>query len=175
MRAHDRGTLLLLSALTPLLLGGVCEGDGSKNPPVIRQEPVDPRCAGVAGPYPSGFDLLPGSAPEAVVVQFTPTAVLAFDLETTPPSLLSPDSIPPLPADSDGDGFVDIERYREVGLCPAINPECETAPSAGAVHAAFDDLAFVGTSGYAAPCRRKLVSARHWSDRADRLQHLPLR
>jgi hypothetical protein len=146
--ATKTGVVLVVAATLPALLGSLCEGDGSAQPPVIRQEPVDPRCAGLAGPYPSGFDWLPGSQSEAVVMQFAPAALLAFDVAASPPRLVSPSAIPPLPPDSDGDGFVDIDRYRAVGLCPSINPDCETSPRVGSLRAAFDDLVFVSSSGY---------------------------
>jgi hypothetical protein len=140
----------LLALLAPLILGSLCEGDGATSPGRVTQGPVDPRCAPVGGPYPSGFDLLPGDGARGVVMQFSPAGVLAFDLDSAPPRLLSHHTIPSLPGDgdSDGDGTDDADRYQALGLCPSFNPGCRTYPRVGALDAPFADLIFVTASGY---------------------------
>jgi hypothetical protein len=137
-----------LALLAPALLGSLCEGDGSGASPRIVQSGVDPRCAPIAGAFPSGFALLPGVASLGVVMQFSPAKLLTFRLDTAPPERVGDEPVPGLPADSDGDGFDDADFYRALGLCPFFNPSCITYPTPGALEAVYDDLVLLSTSGY---------------------------
>ena len=98
---------ILLMGLGTIALG--CEGTGSEQPGRIVQQASDPRCAPVGGPYPSGLDRLPGEPSTGVLMQFSPKALLAFDLKTSPPTLLNQTASPPFPSDSDGDGRADLD------------------------------------------------------------------
>ena len=138
----------VLAMLAPALVGSLCEGDGSGSPPRIVQSGVDPRCAPISGAFPSGFDLLPGPLPLGVVMQFSPAKLLTFSLDSSPPRRVGDESVPTLPADSDGDGFDDADFYRAIGLCPSFNPACTTYPTPGALEAVYDDLVLLTTSGY---------------------------
>lgn len=139
----------LLSFTVALSLGaGGCEGTGSEQPGRIIQQAGDPRCTPVGGPYPSGLDTLPNNSRYAVLMQFTPKALLAFDLGVSPPRLITQEASPAFPADSDGDGVPDIEAFREAGLCPEFNPLCFADPKPGHVNAIREDLVFVTTSDY---------------------------
>ncbi len=143
-----RSIPLWLGLLVPLVLGSVCEGTGSNRPGAITQSPVDPRCTPIGGPFPSGFDLLPGASDRAVAMRFIPAGLLRFDVSTSPPA---PDNTGPvlgIPADSDGDGLDDAVAFRLAGFCPSLNPNCLTWPKVGSVHAAFRDVVLVTASGY---------------------------
>ena len=98
----QRAGLLLLA------FGLACEGSGTGQPGRIVQQASDPRCVPVGGAYPSGFALRPGSKATGAVMQFTPKALLAFNLATSPPTLLNQTASPPFPSDSDGDGRNEI-------------------------------------------------------------------
>ena len=138
----QRAGLLLLA------LGLACEGSGTGQPGRIVQQASDPRCVPVGGAYPSGFALRPGSKATGAVMQFTPKALLAFDLATSPPTLLNQTASPPFPSDSDGDGRNDLEAFRDAGLCPSFNPNCIADPKPGQIQAARDDLILLTTSDY---------------------------
>ncbi len=138
----------LILALTPLLFGSLCEGDGSNDPPKLEQSSLDTRCATVAGDFPSGFDLLPGGSPFGVVMQFSPPALLTFALDRVPPQRVATGPLHFLSADSDGDGVDDAAFFRGLGLCPFFNPNCSTYPVPGAVRAVRDDLVLLTTSAY---------------------------
>jgi hypothetical protein len=141
-------TPLLLLALLPLLLGSMCEGDGSGTPPRLNQKAIDERCAPIAGDFPSGFDLLPGAAAFGVAMQFSPPALLTFRLDSVPPQRVRSGALHFLAADSDGDGVDDAAFFRSLGLCPHFNPSCSTYPTPGSVTAIRDDLVLVTSSGY---------------------------
>ena len=142
-RAWARRTGLLL-----LALGLACEGSGTGQPGRIVQQASDPRCVPVGGAYPSGFDLRPGTTATGALMQFTPKALLAFDLSTSPPTLLNQTASPPFPSDSDGDGRTDLEAFREAGLCPSFNPNCIADPKPGQIQAVREDLVLLTTSDY---------------------------
>ncbi len=148
-RDAGRGKLALILALVaPLALGSVCEGTGSSRPGSITQEPIDPRCTPIGGPFPAGFDWLPGAGETVVAMRFSPAGLLRYDASVAPPLPDNAGPVPALPADSDGDGLDDAAAYRAAGLCPSTNPACLTTPVPGSVHAAFGDVALVTTSGY---------------------------
>lgn len=146
--AARRRALVLLALLWPLWLGSLCEGTATNRPGAIRQSPVDPRCTPIGGPFPSGFDLLPGTAARAVAMRFNPAGLLRFDLTTAPPTPDAAGPVAALPADSDGDGLDDALAFQLAGLCPAANPNCLTWPKVGAADAAFEDVVLVAASGY---------------------------
>ena len=138
--------LTLLCLMTIMGLG--CEGSGSQRPGVILQEPIDPRCAPIGGPFPAGFALLPDEPDRAVALRFSPAALLRFDISTGPPLPDNREAAPIFPLDSDGDGRDDTEAYRDAGLCPSNQPECVTPPIVGSVSAPYPQTALVTTSGY---------------------------
>jgi hypothetical protein len=102
---------------------------------------IDERCLPIVGAFPSGFDMLPGGAGHAIVVQQTPAALIALDLGSEPPSALATDEIVPLPADSDGDGIEDGSRSLSLGFPPLT-------PILGTGRAVSEELAFVSASSY---------------------------
>lgn len=135
---------LLLVALLPLMLGGLCEGGGKGGGGLVTQTSDDPRCAPVSGKFPSGFDLLPGVDGQAVVMQFQPPALLSFDLDAERPRNISPNPVPPFPNDSDGDGQDDALRFVELGICGG--PVC--VPKMGSAYAIDPRLVLVSASTY---------------------------
>jgi len=145
-------------ALAIFLLGAAtistgCEGDGSDGSAPRIDFPPTPECIRFAGGFPSGFDLLPGAANEAAVVQFTPAVVLGLDLDFQPPILLTDSAIPGFPErscsrcgglslpDSDSDGEADACRSDELGFF------C-FSPIAGDLHAIDRDLVALSTSSH---------------------------
>ena len=147
----------LCAPVLALLWVSGCEGTGGDQPGRIVQQASDPRCAPLAGFFPSGLDLMPNEPSKGVVMQFIPKALLAFDLQTSPPTLLNQTASPPFPSDSDGDGLSDIEAFRDAGLCPPPPsdwpihlefPPCTADPKPGHVESVRDDLALVTTSNY---------------------------
>lgn len=143
-----RNLLLALALLAPLALGSVCEGTASNRPGSITQGPVDPRCTPIGGPFPSGLDLLPGTADRAVAMRFSPAGLLRFDLTSAPPVPDNAGPVSAVSADSDGDGLDDAFAFQQAGLCPDLNPNCLTWPKVGSVRAAFRDVVLVTASGY---------------------------
>jgi hypothetical protein len=144
---------LVLSVL--LLLGAKCgggEGD-SGGQMIIEVRPLDERCVPIAGWYPSGFDMIPGTKGQGVVAVFSPPGLAALDLNTVPPSPLAQDVIPPLPTDSDGDGEPDGERSLAVEGCRIANVDVDDCsyvpePVMGEVLAVSETLALVSASDY---------------------------
>jgi hypothetical protein len=108
---------------------------------IVEIRSVDERCVPIAGSFPSGFDMLPGGRGHAVVVQQTPAALIALDLNSEPASMLATDEILPLPPDSDGDGVEDGARSRSLGFPPLV-------PIVGSALAVSEELAFVSASSY---------------------------
>lgn len=116
-----------------------CEGSGGGGGGlVVKDELLDPRCTPVAGSLPSGFELVPGMDARAVLVQFQPPALVAFELEGERPRVLALGSVLP---DSDADGVTDSDRSRELGFFPL-------APLAGSVEVLDAGLALVSASNY---------------------------
>ncbi|HVP29903.1 MAG TPA: hypothetical protein VMW35_12180 [Myxococcota bacterium] len=76
----------------------------------------DDRCVALPGQFPPGLALLPGVADRAVVVTDTPSTVVPFALDTTPPHVAATGRIPTFPADSDGDGVRDRFGPRPDGV-----------------------------------------------------------
>ncbi len=119
--------ILLLAFTSVALLGGNCSfssggsGDGGDEP-VIEVDNVDDRCLSLAGSFPPSLVALPnrGSIEEgrAAVVQFSPQAVIALDLNFVPPNIISPGVIPALPPDSDSDGINDSTKSQLEGFFP---------------------------------------------------------
>lgn len=144
--------IVFSARLWPLLLalglGLACEGAGRERPGQIVQKANHPGCTPVGGAYPSGFDALPSDASFGVLMQYNPKALLAFDLRTSPPTLLTQSASPPFPTDSDGDGVADISAFQNAGLCPDFNPACIADPKPGQARAVRDDLVLVTTSDY---------------------------
>lgn len=124
MRARRRALVLFLPLLLLGVLGGKCGGgDGSGGrPPVIRFSNIDPRCLTIAGKFPSGFAMLPGGDGRAAVVQFFPQALLGLDLTGAAPRLETPNPVPILPDDSDGDGTEDGQQTRDAGFRFPLRP-----------------------------------------------------
>jgi hypothetical protein len=147
-RARARTAFVWLVLLVPGLLGALCEGDGARRPGSVRQGPIDPSCAPIGGPFPSGFDLRGAREASAVAVRFFPAGLLHFDLSTVPPRVDTAGAVPELPDDSDGDGLIDEDGYQLAGLCPERQPDCRTNPVVGGVDASLSELALVTTSGY---------------------------
>lgn len=150
------GVLIVLMA--PLTLGSVCEGTGANRPGSITQGPIDPRCTPIGGPFPAGFDLLPGAGHEAVATRFLPAGLLRFDMRTTPPmpnnagpvASFPPDSSGnPNTVDSDGDGVDDATAFQRAGLCaPQQNGQCRNVAKVGSTDAAFEQVVLVTASEY---------------------------
>lgn len=143
-----RSLPLWLALLAPLALGSVCEGTASNSPGAITQGPVDPRCTPIGGPFPSGFDLLPGTTDRAVAMRFSPAGLLRFDLSSAPPAPDNAGPVSAIPSDSDGDGLDDAVAFQQAGLCPDLNPNCLTWPKVGSVRAVSRDVVLVTASGY---------------------------
>jgi hypothetical protein len=137
--------LLMLTALS--FLGGNCGGGsgGGGGPPVVEVGNVDERCLSLAGSFPPSLISLPnsGSTEEgrAAVVQFSPQAVAALDLNTVPPSIISPNTIPSIPPDSDSDGVNDATKSQSEGFFPL-------STIIGGATAVSDGLILVSASNY---------------------------
>ena len=149
--AHRIGFGLAFMGLMMILSLG-CEGSGNQRPGMILQEPIDPRCAPIGGPFPAGFALLPDEPDRAVALRFSPAALLRFDISTGPPIPDNLEGVPLFPLDSDGDGLEDTEAYAAADLCPPKkepdDPDCVTPPIVGSVIAPYPQTALVTTSGY---------------------------
>ncbi len=149
MGRQKHSWLTLLLSLTSLaVLGGNCSfssGGGSGDKVVIEIDNVDDRCLSLAGSFPPSLITLPnsGAAEEgrAVVVQFSPQTVIALDLNTVPPSIISPKAISTLPPDSDSDGINDSTKSQSEGFFPL-------SPVLGEAMALSDDLILVSASNY---------------------------
>ena len=124
------------------LLGLACEGSGGGGDGLVVKDTIlDARCTPVAGSLPSGFDLIPGDADHAALVQFLPPALVGFDLRASRPRVLTVGAIPPDGEDSDGDGVGDSARSSALGFFPL-------SPVMGEVAIPAPDLALVSASNY---------------------------
>lgn len=135
-------TLLLVCAGLSMLgsgCGGAGDGSGG-NPPTVKISPTE--CAPIFGPFPSGFDWLPGSAGHAVAVQSAPPAALFFDMNGDKPELLTSGTLTSIPPDSDGDGVADEDQR----LCDA--DEVSEFVAAGKPLGVSEQLAFIAGSNY---------------------------
>jgi hypothetical protein len=139
----------LLLALALGQLGGSCGGgngsggsrsviDVSSAPSGAGGPPI--ACAPLPGQFPAGLSLVPGEPGRLVVSNFTPSAVLPFDANTSPPVIASAGSVPSIPPDSDGDG-------KDEGCSP---PACDSTsvPFMGVPLGVQPGLALVAASGY---------------------------
>jgi hypothetical protein len=124
------------------LLALACEGSGGGGDGLVVKDTVlDARCTPVAGSLPSGFELVPGNADRAALVQFLPPALVGFDLRGNRPRVLTVGPIPPNGEDSDGDGVGDSARSQALGFFPL-------SPVMGEVAIPTPDLALVSASNY---------------------------
>ncbi len=130
-----RSGLLALAALLCVGCEGAGDGGGGL---VVKDEVLDPRCTPVAGSLPAGLALLPGAGDRAALVQFQPPALVSFELGGERPRVLG---FAGIPADSDGDGYEDSDRSRQLGFFPL-------APVLGGVEIARPDLALISASNY---------------------------
>lgn len=146
-RQHSTWPTLFLSITALAFLGGDCGGGsgGGGGAPVIEIDNVDDRCLSLAGSFPPNLINLPNSGSNeegrALVVQFSPQAIMALDLNTVPPSILSPGVISTLPPDSDGDGINDSTKSQMEGFFPL-------SPVMGEALAISDRLVLVSASNY---------------------------
>ncbi len=138
---------LLLSLTSLAFLGGNCSGGsgGGGRGPVVKIDNVDDRCLSLAGSFPPSLIALPNSGTieegRAIVVQFSPQTVIALDLNTVPPSIISPGVISTLPPDSDRDGINDATKSQMEGFFPL-------SPVMGEALAVSEDLILVSASNY---------------------------
>jgi len=117
--------------------GGGGTGSGGE-PPQVEVSSPDARCAALPGQFPAGFDFVPGLSSRVVVANFTPPALIPFDVSAEPPAVATPGQVPSFPADTDGDGCPEPGPFP----CPATGalPDGVQAVDAG--------LALVTASGY---------------------------
>jgi len=121
------------------LLALACEGSGDGGGGlVVKDEVLDPRCTPVAGSLPSGLSGIPGVGDRMALVQLQPPALVLFDLDGERPRVLGSAGVP---ADSDGDGYEDSDRSRQLGFFPFT-------PLMGSVEAVAPDLALISASNY---------------------------
>ena len=131
--------IALLVASSCTLLGGRCGGgDGGGGGGSIEIESPDPRCVALPSPFPPGFDFVPGDDSRIWVANFSPPALIPFDVSGAPPELPGSVATFPLPPDSDGDG-------RKEGSPP---PGLSIAPLLDDIHIVSADLALVTASSY---------------------------
>lgn len=139
----------LLVALALGQLGSSCGGGngsgGSRSVIDVSSAPSGgggpaTACAPLPGQFPAGLDLVPGEPGRLVVSNFTPSALLPFDVDASPPVIATSGSVPSIPADSDGDG-------KDEGCAP---PTCDStsAPFMGLPLGVQPGLALVAASGY---------------------------
>lgn len=123
--------------------GGSGSGGGA---PVVTVTSSDSRCAPLPGQFPAGLDLVPGAGARAIVANFTPPAVLPYDLGPVPPAIASAASVPSIPPDSDGDGC----EEPSFAACPATFPlpGPATAPQLDGIVGVSPTLALVTASSY---------------------------
>ena len=97
--------IVLLVAFCCALLGGKCGGgDGGGGGGSIESESPDPRCTALPSSFPPGFDFVPGADSLIWVANFSPPALVPFDVSAEPPVHSGSTETFPLPFDSDGDG-----------------------------------------------------------------------
>jgi len=142
-RRQRRRLVLCCAVSWPLLVGSLCEGDGSHGAAPVRKT-ASGECTPLTGLYPSGFEILPGAEGLAVAMEFLPAALKTFDLNFDPPLRVSPDIVPPFPVDSDSDGSDDAIRYVELGICRRSS----CAPVAGSLEVLSERLVALSTSTY---------------------------
>lgn len=141
-----------LAALLAGLLAAACGGSGGGGSgsggaaPVVEVSSPDSRCAPLPGAFPAGLDLVPGVPGRAVVANFTPPALLPFDLGPVPPAVSAAASVPALPPDSDDDGCDEpsVAPCAATGL--PFGPA--TAPQPDGVLAIAAGLALLTASAY---------------------------
>lgn len=144
-------SLLGLAGHAALLTAG-CGGSGGGgsgsggDAPVVTVTSSDSRCAPLPGQFPAGLDLVPGLAGRAVLANFTPPALLPFDLAPVPPVVSASGSVPSIPPDSDGDGC----EEPSFGPCAATFPlpGPATSPQPDGVLAVSAGLALLSASSY---------------------------
>jgi hypothetical protein len=134
MSASRALALLALAALPLATTGGSCSGRAT----IDRGGSSDPEisCSPLPGSFPAGLAFVPGQSERIVVANFVPSALLPFDADDDPPSLVGSSPIPTLPPDSDGDG-----RAEGTGTLP-LEPQLD------GVLGVEPGLAFATASGY---------------------------
>lgn len=123
--------------------GGTGSGGGA---PIVQVTSSDSRCAPLPGQFPAGLDLVPGISGRAVVANFTPPALLPYDLNPVPPAVAATGAVPAIPPDSDGDGCEEPSFGPCAATAPLPGPA--TSPQPDGVVALSGSLALVTASSY---------------------------
>lgn len=128
--------------------GGSCGGGSGKGGSAsIKVKSLDPRCEVIARQaFPPGIALLPGDPPLLLALNFSPSAVVGFDITGPAPSLAAAPPILALPADSDGDGMPEgsgtVAAFPLLGGVSVEDPELADAGLGLLTASSYEEVLF---------------------------------